>query len=248
MSSSELQSFFSERYAEIDEYLQLLEEIDHATQSGAPRLVATGSEITASQQKILYSSVYLQLYNLVEATISRCIDAVADAAVSEPWKIADLNSNLRNEWIRSTARTHADQAADKRLTAVAAMCEQVIAQLPLSKFSIEKGGGGNWDDESIYEISKRIGCHLKISASVRRAVKQKFRDNLGALQLVKARRNDLAHGSVSFTECADGVVAADLRRLADAVQKYLDEVITCFTSHIELFEFLLPDRKPLKAP
>jgi hypothetical protein len=128
------------------------------------------------------------------------------------------------------------------------MCEQIIQQLPLSNFSIEKGGGGNWDDESIYEISKRVGCSLQLTAATRKAVKRPYRDGLGALKLVKERRNTLAHGSASFIECADGIVARDLRELANAVSSYLREVISCFSSYVDAFDFLHPINKPSRTP
>jgi len=57
---------FEERLHEIDAYLDLLDALQRQAQSGPPKI--GDFVITAQQQKILYSSVYLQLYNLVEAT------------------------------------------------------------------------------------------------------------------------------------------------------------------------------------
>ena len=70
---------FDDRLQEIDEYLSFLAALEVAVQNGTPRI--GDMEITAEQQKILYSSVYLQLYNLVEATVTWCIEAVTNAAV-----------------------------------------------------------------------------------------------------------------------------------------------------------------------
>jgi hypothetical protein len=71
-----------------------------------------------------------------------------------------------------------------------------------------------------------------------------MRDGVGALKLVKNLRNSLAHGSISFTECADGVTVSELRNVIDAVAQYLREAISCFSTYIDLFNFLLPDRRP----
>ena len=52
---------FEERLQEIDAYLDLLDAIQHQAQTGPPKIGDV--TITTQQQRILYSSVYLQLYN-----------------------------------------------------------------------------------------------------------------------------------------------------------------------------------------
>lgn len=245
MNTSELLEFFSERQEEIEEYLIFLENLEEAARSGPPRLHESEKIISAPQQKILYSSAYLQLYNLVEATVSRCIDGVTFAATSQSrWRPDDLNNSLRNEWVRFMARTHIDLTPDHRLASAMTMCEHLVGQLPIEKFSIEVGGGGNWDDEAIEKMSVRLGCNLTITPEVRTAAKRHVRDDLGPLQLVKKRRNNLAHGNISFVECADGVTVSELRRVANAVVDYLREAIGGFASYIDLYEFLQPGRVP----
>ena len=67
------------------------------------------------------------------------------------------------------------------------------------------------------------------------------------MKLVKNRRNDLAHGAISFVDCAEGVVVAELRRITEATGAYLREAIACFSTYIDLYEYLLPERKPQGA-
>jgi hypothetical protein len=245
MITGELERFFDERFGEIEEYLDLLQGIEAAAQSGPPRIQGANAHITAPQQKILYSSVYLQLYNLVEATVSRCLDAVSIAASEESrWRPEDLNSEMRSEWVRATARTHVDLSPGNRLKNAIFMCQHLMDSLPMKDFKIDIGGGGNWDDDAIERVGNRVGCKLRISAATRKAVKMSVRDELGSLKLVRKLRNDLAHGSISFTECADGVSASELRAVADAVGAYLRETIECFGSYVDMFDFLRPDRKP----
>jgi hypothetical protein len=249
VSVADLREFFNERFAEIDSYLSLLQGIEDAANSGSPRITNSNIVITATQQKILYSSVYLQLYNLVEATISRCIETVCEAAAShtDGWRAADLNESLRREWVRAVARTHMELTPDHRLESALALFGHLIDQLPIREFRIDIGGGGNWDDEAIEKVSARVGCQLRISPEAREGVKRPERDDMGAMKLIKNRRNNLAHGSVSFVDCADGIVVEDLRRIAHAVASYLREAINCFSNYIDVFEFLLPGRRPSDA-
>ncbi|AUS35739.1 hypothetical protein C1M55_31260 (plasmid) [Rhodococcus qingshengii] len=234
MTSNELTDFFNERHLEIKAYLQLLQDIEDAARTGPPRLKGTGTAITVQQKNILSSGLYLQLYNLVEATVSRCLDGVASALASERRMPSDLNPDLRREWVRAIARTHGDLNPGNRLEAAISVCEYFLNQLPISHFKIEVGGGGNWDDSAIEKICERVGCTLSISTPVSAAAKRHVRDEMGAMKLVKDRRNSLAHGSLSFVDCSDGVTVSELRDLAGAVGAYLSEAVDSFVNFIEV--------------
>lgn len=237
----QLTQTFEERLQEIEAYLDLLEALERQVQEGPPKI--GGAAITAQQQKILYSSVYLQLYNLVEATITWCVDAVV-AAAAEPWHPADLVDKLRREWVRSTARTHLDLNEANRLEEAVKLCDHLVQSLPLLRWSIESKPGGNWDDNEIEEFTERLGCELRISNDVYKGIKRHIREDRGSLALVRYLRNKLAHGSLSFTECGSGVTVVDLKDLKDRTALYLREVVAAFRSYIDGYEFLVPARRP----
>ncbi|MDO4232301.1 MAG: MAE_28990/MAE_18760 family HEPN-like nuclease [Lautropia sp.] len=243
--SSNLDTGFQERLAEVEAYLEFLTMIEAQTRQGPPRIEGAEHPITSQQQRILYSSVYLQLYNLVEATMSRCIEAVSEAAANNAQcKPFDLNESMRREWVRVTARTHTELTPENRLDKALQLCEHLVNSLPIGVFKIDKGGGGNWDDAEIEAFSKRLGLDLVVSKPVYRAIKQPFRDDLGPLALVKQLRNNLAHGSISFAQCADDVTVERLVELKDRTVNYLKEVVNCFTRYIDDFGYLLSDRRP----
>jgi MAE_28990/MAE_18760-like HEPN len=235
---------FKDRLQEIEAYLDLLESLEKQVQQGTPRIGQSGSSITVQQQRILYSSVYLQLYNLVESTISRCVEAVCTAIVNDNWRPSDLSDKVRREWVRFTARTHTELNYENRLESALGLCEHFVQILPISTFKIEKGGGGSWDDNAIESISVRLGLSLRISPEIYKGIKRPFRDDQGPLTFIKSLRNDLAHGSLSFAECGEGITVSELRDLAERTTLYLKEVVICFKSSIDAHEFLLPERRP----
>lgn len=242
---SALAAGFQERLDEVESYLAFLSSMEERAQHGPPRLEGAEHPISAQQQRILYSSVYLQLYNLVEATMSRCVEAVAAAALeSGRWKPGDLSVSLRREWVRATARTHENLTPDHRLESALVLCDHLVTSLPVSAFDIDKGGGGNWDDAAIEGISQRLGFQLVVSQSVYSAVKRPFRDELGPLALVKQLRNRLAHGSISFAQCAEDVTVPRLVELKKATVDYLTEVVASFSKYIASFEYLIQERRP----
>ena len=244
-----LLEFLQERDTEIDTYLDLIEMLEKQIQSGLPRLGGdTGPIITTLQQRMLCSSAYLQLYNIIEATVTRCVDALCDEITNaDNWKPSDLTIELRREWIRFVAKTHADLSYENRLAHTLQLSEELIRSLPVSKLEIERGGGGNWDDEEIYKLSKRVGLILEVSAEANKAAKRPFRNGRGALKFVVRLRNDLAHGCMSFAECGDGETVSELRELKSRVMSYLSEVIREFEGFIDSHRFLQPDRRPALA-
>lgn len=241
----DLTAGFQERLAEVEAYLEFLSTMERQAQNGPPKLEGAEHPITAQQQRILYSSVYLQLYNLVEATMSRCIEAVATAARENGrWRPGDLCDELRREWVRATARTHVDLTPEHRLDSAFRLCEHLVASLPINAFDLDQGGGGNWDDLQIEAFSKRLGFQLEVSQPVYSAVKQPFRDDLGPLALVKQLRNRLAHGSISFAQCSEDVTVERLIDLKDKTVNYLGEVVVCFAKYVDGFEYLIPGKRP----
>lgn len=243
--NSNLSTGFQERLSEVETYLDFLSAMEAQAQQGPPRFQGADHPISVQQQRILYSSVYLQLYNLVEATMSRCIEAVAEATKENAqWKPSDLSDSLRREWVRVAARTHVELTPENRLESAMRLCNHLVASLPIRDFDIEKGGGGNWDDSEIEAFSRRLGFQLVVSQPVYSAIKQPFRDDLGPLTLVKQLRNRLAHGSISFTQCAEDITVGRLVELKDRTVNYLKEVVDCFTGYIESFEYLLPEKRP----
>src|SRR5215218_2105696 len=121
---------FEERLQDIESYLRFLEALEVEAQSGPPRLGAEGALITTQQQRILYSGVFLQLYNLVEATVVRCLDGVTEAALAaETWAAGDLTDALRREWVRVVARTHVDLNYENRLESALFLCQHLVDAL-----------------------------------------------------------------------------------------------------------------------
>lgn len=241
-----LEEFYEERLQEIEDYLALLTSLENSVQSGIPHMGDMESPISTQQQRILYSSLYLQLYNFIEATVSKCLEGVCQAIDGAAVKPNDLLPPLRREWARGAAQTHSDINYDNRLQRVVDLCEHFIQSRTISSMKIEVGGGGNFHDELIYKISNRLGCSLNISKSTIRYIKTPFRNELGPLKLIVKLRNDLAHGNISFGECGANVTVGELRSLKEYTTTYLKEVIFSFREFIENCAFIVPERRPVK--
>ncbi|APZ92419.1 MAE_28990/MAE_18760 family HEPN-like nuclease [Fuerstiella marisgermanici] len=228
---------FEDRVVEIESYIDLLKVVESAAQSGPPEI--GNSAITTCQQRMLYSSVYLHLYNLVEATATWCTSAVTEAtAAGQAWKLEQLDSAVRREWLRTNLRTHTQLNPSNRLSTSFVVCESILNGAPIEEWGIERGGGGNWDDGAIENISERVGCVLKIATATKSAAKRPFRDDKNAFQYVKELRNKLAHGSISFEQSGENVTVQDLVDLKNRTVNYLREVLQSFENYVASHMYL----------
>ncbi len=240
---SELNIYFQERLKDVDAYITFLESLDrqisHSKLENAQTVRTTGSiEVTVQQQRILYSSVYVQLYNLVESTINQSILLIKEKIIHQNIKPRFLRDELLKEWVKNTAKTHIEMDDDKRLEKAFGLCQCLFDDSHITEFEISIGGGGNWDDEKIYDLAKKkIGLTLDLTDDTQKRVKRPFKDNDGVIKCIKTFRNKLAHGNISFSDCGEDLDINRLKELRDITVSYLNEIVDNFSSYIGNNEF-----------
>ncbi|CNK42151.1 TPA: MAE_28990/MAE_18760 family HEPN-like nuclease [Yersinia enterocolitica] len=229
-----VQEVFQDRVSDIESYFELVSNIELAIGSGGAvfNVVGTPYQINPGQQKIMYSGIYLHLYNLVESTISMLIEAVErHAAHGIDGQLLLLTENMKKLYVKSVVAPYESISNDKRLEKALELFDQLLNVRPI-ELKIPPGGGGNWDVKEIKRLSNSIGIEIILPRSINQRVNTTFRDDKGPIRLIKDIRNKLAHGSLSFTECGENHVASDFRSLIDIVTEYLKYVIQAYDNFI----------------
>ncbi|AOA58186.1 MAE_28990/MAE_18760 family HEPN-like nuclease [Acinetobacter larvae] len=229
-----VRSIFNDRVSDIESYFELVHNIELAISTGNAVLRFNDNNymIQPEQQKILYSSIYLHLYNLIESTISSLIKAIErHATLGIDGQLNLLTEKMRKLYVTSVTAPYELLNNEKRLEKAILLFEQVLNLKPFD-IKIPLGGGGNWDVSEISKLSNNIGVEIRLSGSLRQKVMQPFRDDKAPIRLIKEIRNKLAHGSISFTECGNNHVASDFRRLIDIVKDYLGYIIDQYDAYI----------------
>jgi hypothetical protein len=217
-------TFFNERKAEIDAYFDFLEDVINNKGSltfydnGGSRNITKSIDIELSHT--LKANGYLLLYNLIESTMTSAIeeihltinDSTADADVLieslAKQAIRSLNAELRiNGSLSRSILTHWIEE-HKRASA--------NQKNPL--FS------GNVDARLIKEIASIYGFSHKVSG-------KKARGGVGLVK-IKSKRNELAHGRVSFKDCGREIMIGDLISLKVEVVAYLEQILKNIEGYI----------------
>ncbi len=180
-------------------------------------------DITLS--KILKSSAYLVLYNLVESTVRLAVARLNGAMSEDGLTYTDAEEDIRNLWVDARLKDLAKGADHGRyLDVVRKLVQDVhdgkIAGIPEDHVP----GLGNFDARRMRGLADAYGFRKNTLTAERRSTK---------LKVVKDRRNALAHGHKSFAELSADDSPEDLEGTKTAVLVYLREFIRHVSQHVE---------------
>jgi hypothetical protein len=154
------------------------------------------------------SSAFLMIYNNVESTMTNLVQDVFDHLQANAIEFDALNTTMKTLVLAFSKRRNPEKLVKK-------MNDQSLT-LVVACFDRSDVFAGNIDSKKIRESLKDMG------------VVTKHRYAEAALVKVKEERNDLAHGTKSFSDCGKSYSAASLKDLHDKTTKVLTQVIQDF--------------------
>jgi hypothetical protein len=227
---------FRGRYKELGPYLRMLQFADEPgaeiTSLGRSQSLA----LDPSTLHVLKASVFLYLYNLVESTVTACLRRVSEEIRDSDVLYGDLVEEWQRSWLQVMGQTDQPLSPANRLTKMLEICGQVSNGAVID-FQ-PKGAGGNLDDRTIEKLLTRYGITMTLPKPVLTAVKSPIVNDDGLLKLIKNRRNDLAHGLGSFSDCGKDVSVPDLRKWTGVVIRFLCVVVRTFEDYLSTRGFM----------
>ncbi len=209
---------FQERKDEIDLYFEFLEDLMiKNAQLTFPN--NTKKNLDSTLSKILRANGFLLIYNVVESCISQGVEAIYLDIINKGIDYNSISSNIQREII---GNIKSNIKVAKFVEDVNDITIDIMRQYPKKIFS------GNVDAKKIKEIADKYGFSHQTDS--------KFTKNGAKLVTVKEKRNDLAHGEISFQECGKDYTIQDIIAIKNEVIKYLEEIL----NNIE--QFLLQDK------
>lgn len=206
-----LERKFELRKSDIEETFQLLEFIvGIESHKNVPLFDATtGNTLSINQemQCAFKAEFLILLYNIVESTTCDCLNSIYDAIIDDELSFADVTLEIKQLWRNYLKnRKHPDAEQDD---AILNPMKVTFEQLAISI-------SGSLDYRKIVNVFKKHGCLVD--------------DTKGELYgnsflVVKSKRNHLAHGNISFSECGSGYILADLSRFKMDIITYLEDVV-----------------------
>lgn len=168
--------------------------------------------------KILKSNAILMIYNLVESSIMGGILAIYDELQRQQLSYCNVRSEIQNIWFSYKfnqvydKKAHYNSYKEKATEIIDDILTNKILVLNRKATDIS----GNLDAEKIRHICQDHGIIVDMPANCHGGF---------VLNDVKERRNDLAHGTISFVECGRVYTIDDLQKTKDETIAFLDAIL-----------------------
>lgn len=212
----EVKQYLRERKEELESHLALLENLEKAS------MTVQNPVVDIKQVLILKASILLHLYNIIEAIMAKTLE-VLEVKVFECHP-RDYRQEFFSAWVETNIRASNELNISKLNERATVMARELIESSGWSKLVFQKTDG-NWDNKRIEKFTDKYGIKIIYTQKLKKKIFEPYYDNLGPIEYIRKRRNDLAHGFITFEEGADNKTHAELRSLADLTITFLDLVI-----------------------
>ena len=167
---------------------------------------------------IFKSNLSLMSYNIIEYTVANLIDSIYDEIRIQNLSYVDVNESIKKLWKKTILKAVNDPNANFNtfIKKNDEIIDYIIEKKPLFLTSRDSLSVGNLDAEKIKETFDNHGVQLPSSSG-------NFRPDI--FKSVKQKRNDLAHGTVSFVEAVQNDSIHDLEDNVKIIIGFLDELI-----------------------
>ena len=169
----------------------------------------------------------MMLYNLADAIVVSTIAEIFRRVHRERLGYDSVASEIRDFWLRRRVARIRQGGSDKFMELVKEAIDSALSKEGLSALGreeIRRGYGGNVDAQVIRDIASGFAIPLAPRRSSRGGEK---------LLWVKDHRNDLGHGTYSFSEVGAGQTAEDLRDTSVRVRRFLFDAVLSFERYLD---------------
>lgn len=225
---------FEKRISEVEYYFYCLEQLyEFSDQKQSEVLKRKMNHETYDFQDfliILKANSFIVLYNLVEASIKNFILSIYDVVTMQNLTYNEVCSELKNMWIEvyydSLGHTTTNYSQHK--SKAKDMIEFIIDEKKV-EFGSEVKLSGNADLKNIKKVFNNHG--LDLSSTITQYVG-------GGLLEVKNKRNNIAHGNISFVDGGRDSSLSDLCRYKEEIIKFLTELENVVKGYIDNQEYM----------
>ena len=214
---------FQKRIIEVDIYFQTLDLLD----KGRCKIscidisgILIEKDIDDELSKILKANGFLLLYNLIEATIRKSIDAIISSIHSQNITFKELTENLKIIWVNQEIKDLKENTFNSSTlrNKLLSISQSILADELLTFKAECINISGNIDAQKIRDIAKQLGYDESTNGR--------------NLVTIKTKRNHLAHGEYTFAEIGKDYTVKDLVKFKEEAEIYLADVLLKIENYI----------------
>ena len=226
---------FEQRVTEVNKYLRMLKALDRSDAVIHSQSKASYKTISVEDdwRKVSKATVYLLIYNLVEAAIRSAFSELYETIANEGCSLLTVSKEIRDAWILSEHRklTRETASPENYREAAARMVLSAIDREIVRFESSRIPVSGNLDADNIRRVCHGHGVAVRVHKAAKGGVD---------LKIVKDQRNALAHGNRTFSEVGRDVTVEDLVRTTRQAEIYVRGVLKNIGKHISDKSYISP--------
>lgn len=205
---------FEDRKEEINFYYSIMIEIESA--DGHIKTIDNNRLV-----KIMKSNLLLMLYNLVEACVVSGMMEIYEDLKNDGCSYNSVISEIQNIWAKNEINEIYGPTTERIAyeNRVQRIIQNITSESPIILSRDALGVSGNLNAKKIKEICDRHRIRYRLET----------RGEL--LERVKLERNNLAHGDVSFSDCARNLSLSDLETIKNEVFLFIDGILKGMTDY-----------------
>ena len=205
---------FEDRKEEINFYYSIMIEIESA--DGHIETIDNNRLV-----KIMKSNLLLMLYNLVEACVVSGMMEIYEDLKNDGCSYNSVISEIQNIWAKNEINEIYGPTTERIAyeNRVQRIIQNITSESPIILSRDALGVSGNLNAKKIKKICDRHRIRYRLET----------RGEL--LERVKLERNNLAHGDVSFSDCARNLSLSDLETIKNEVFLFIDGILKGMTDY-----------------
>lgn len=223
---AETRSEFNNRVDEVNTYCKFLYDLDGDPVLFYPhKKTYRKKEVDEKMLKIMKASFFLVLYNLCESTIYNSMDTLNRAISNEGAKYSDVSDLIKLKWIKEKKKEYFENNSNQNI-------REKIGNIALDIIELTFDGkelSGNTSASTIIKLSQSYGFSSRTHYSTRNGTE---------ITTIKNKRNHLAHGNISFSECGKDYTVDELDRIRKQIITHLTGIIKNIDDYIQAKGYL----------
>lgn len=216
---------FQERVEEINRYFAFLEKLgQETTQLSVLKDDGQRENIPLDSQliKTLKANSFLLLYNLVESSMRNAVTAIFDELKNQRVSYNSVRIEIKKIVIQNFKKRSPENLHFK--------IKDISTDIIAAGFQSQELFSGNIDQREISKTAKNFGFSFDTEYN-----KTKHGESL---DMIKNKRNDLAHGNKSFAEIGRDITVEELLTIKEEVIAYLEQILNNINQYITGQDYL----------
>ncbi len=221
---------FKERKEEIDCYYKFLRKITSQTYSLKNTRSNKDSCLDIRIQKILKANSFLLLYNLIESTVKNSVQFICQEIVKENVQYSDVVEGIQKQWVRVHTRQHLQSPKDEKLRdGVKFIIDKTLKDFIQFEGNYRIKYKDNVDTDVMYMIARDFGFKLDFAKSLKGGYR---------IGEIKDKRNFLAHGNITFSDCGQNLSMEDLTAYKNDTYRVLSKFLSVVKTYLEKKKYI----------